>query len=84
MHERLTDDSGNVMVKDILKFESIASDFLKLSQKLSLNTGKLPHKNRSSNSRENTRFSVNVIGVVKRIYERDFSLFGYPVDPPEN
>ena len=84
MHERLTDNSGNVIVKNILKFESIESDFCKLSQKLSLNIDKLPHKNSSKNSREKSVFINSVIGMVKRTYEKNFTLFGYPLDPPEN
>ncbi len=84
MHERLTDRSGNVIVKHILKYESMESEFAKLSQMLCLNIDKLPHINMSSNSHEKPLYLNSVIDMVRQTYEKDFSLFEYPVDPPEN
>lgn len=83
MHERLTDRSGKVIVNTILNFESLESDFQKISKMLSLNIGGLPVKNKSLNSFEKFSFHRRVIDVVQRTYERDFDLFKYPFDPPD-
>lgn len=84
LHDRLVDKQGRLIVKNILKFESLESDFQNFSDSFSFDFGKLPHKNTSSNSHEKTIFPNSVIDMVKRTYERDFSLFDYPINPPEN
>jgi len=84
MHERLTDRSGKVIVNTILKYETIESEFRKISKMLSLNIGKLPVKNQSLNSFEKFPFHGGVIDIVQRTYEKDFNLFKYPFDPPDD
>jgi hypothetical protein len=84
MHDRLVDKQGRLIVKNILKFEALESDFKKFSDMFSFDFGKLPHKNTSSNSHEKTIIPDSLVDMVKRTYERDFSLFDYPIDPPEN
>ncbi len=84
MQERLTGRPANVIVKNILKFESIGSDFSALSRKLSLNIDEVPHRNKSDGPRQYPLLPSSVVSMVKRTYEKDFALFDYPDDPPDS
>ena len=82
MLERLTDQSGKVIVDRILRFESLAADFAALSRDLGLNINTLPRRNASANLRESTPTPSGIVELVQQTYREDFRVFGYSPKPP--
>lgn len=82
LSDRLADRSGRILIKRLLRFESLAADVRQLDDDLSLGIGELPLINSSSNVDETSEFPREVVALVQRAYERDFELFSYDPNPP--
>ncbi len=80
----VVDKSENIVVNDVLHFETLQSDMAKLQARLKLEPVPLGHSNKTK-SRKTSRsiqdyYGDEEVSLVNTLYDRDFSLFGYSRD----
>ena len=78
----LVDETGALMIDRILRFESLDDDFQALALDLKLGDVQLEKHNLTKSRRGGpgykTHYDAETEELVRRIYARDFRLFGYP------
>lgn len=83
MVERLTDSDGTVIVRRILRFESLRQDFDDLCLELLGENRSLPTFN-VSEKEEHCKFEAQTIEAVQQALSKDFLTFGYSLEPPRD
>lgn len=82
----LIDSAGEIAVNRVLRHERIAADFAALVAELDLPEVRLPRRNVTRASAEGPPFQAyydaETEGLVRRLYARDFALFGYDTALP--
>lgn len=79
----LTDGAGNVAVRELLRFETLAEDLGRLLPSLGIETDGLPHARAAPGSNDATGiWTERCRELVRQLYARDFELFGYCQDTP--
>ncbi len=80
----LTDRDGKLAVKRLVRFENLAEELEELSRDLELPDFSLRHVNKTKADRKPMRdyYDDETVGLVRRIYDRDFDLIGYSRDFP--
>lgn len=77
----LLSKDGKIAVNKVIKFENLVKEWELLSQQIGIADIKLPHVNKTIAKRGNTHFSEYYTSeteeIVRKIYQRDFELFGY-------
>lgn len=77
----LTGAGGRLLVRRLLRFETLAEDFAALAAELDLPVRELPAVNRTRTRREDRPFASYYDGetecLLKRLYARDFRVLGY-------
>lgn len=77
------DDTGTVAVDRILRFENLASDFNALMQELDLDAElKQVNKTKAAKKPLDDYYTDETLAKVRKLYARDFDLFGYSRDLP--
>lgn len=75
-HLYLTDESGNILVDFIGRFEQLDNDFKFISEKLKVRID-LPHIRRGKPRNYKDYYTTRAARMVERRYERDIEMFGY-------
>lgn len=75
-HKFICDDSLNVKMDYVGRFENLNEDFDLISQKLNLNHT-LPYINRSRRHAYQGYYSAETKAIVAQVYQTDVELFGY-------
>lgn len=75
-HMFLFNEFGDLMVDDVLKFESLSRDWIGLSERVGLSPH-LKKLNSSSGNSADIVLSSQVMGTIFSVYRRDFELLGY-------
>lgn len=82
----LVDTKDNLLVNRVIRFEALATEFRDLATVLNLDFRELPSVNRTrSRAREQAledHYGTDAEAMVRRIYARDFELFGYDLALP--
>ena len=80
----LTDTSGKLAVKRLIRFEHLADELEALSRDLKLPDSALRHVNKTKAEKKPFAdyYDDRTVEYVRRIYERDFDLLGYSRDLP--
>ncbi len=81
----LTDASGALAVKRLIRFENLGEELEALSRELSLPNFQLRHVNKTKAERRPMEqyYNNETEDLVRMIYQRDFDLLGYSRDLPE-
>jgi hypothetical protein len=72
------DESNNLMVDKILRFETLSADFADVSKKIFGRAIDLPHANKSAADVPAEANDIDLRRALYRRYERDFDLLKYP------
>jgi len=72
------DESGNVIVDAILRFENLNTDFAPMSERIFGRAIDLPHVNKAKVDAPDGSDDPDLRRILYRKYERDFDLFKYP------
>lgn len=75
------DEAGNQLVDHIARFERLADEFARLSERIFGHSMPLPHVNKSGPATDADVFDFETRQLIYKRYERDFDLFKYPVEP---
>ncbi len=82
----LTDTTGHLIVRRLLRFERLAEDYAALAEDLDLPVKELPRINptraRSDRRPIASYYDTRTIDQVRRLHGRDFDLFGYSAQGP--
>lgn len=80
----LTDKSGQIAVKRLVRFENLREELEDLSRDLKLPDFALRHVNKTKAARKpmESYYDSDTIDLVRRIYHRDFGALGYSRDYP--
>lgn len=73
----LTDRSGELIVDEVLRFESLADGFNQLMAKLDIPDAMLPKVNTTVHDTYSAYYDDASKAIVQRIYARDFERWGY-------
>ena len=73
----ITDNSGNILVDFIGRFESLNEDYNKIMEKIGVTNLLLPHINKSTNGEYRYFYNDSDIEKVYNMYKRDIDYFGY-------
>ena len=76
----VADRKGRVLVKRLLKFESLLSDISDLQASLDLPVEPIGHLNKTHRADYQSQYSPQAKALVERLYARDFDLFPYDFD----
>jgi len=76
MTSHLVDDSGNISVDFVGRFERLHEDWNKVGAKIGLNLS-LPHENRSEHEHYRKYYTAETRRIVEQQFARDIELFGY-------
>ena len=74
--EWLRDNSGNICMDKILRFESLSTDFSSVADELGFNKD-LPHLNSTERTSYQNFYNTNSKKLVEKIFKDDIVLFGY-------
>lgn len=74
--EFLVDQCGKIVVKKILKFETLQNDYNKLSDELNI-TAKLPRLNKSDRRDYREYYNSESIEMVAKFFQEDIQMFNY-------
>jgi len=77
----ITDLRGRVIIDEVLRFETIESDFAALAARLGLEV-RLPHVNKSDRGDYRDMYGPAEREIAGRIFARDLELLGYDFDGP--
>jgi hypothetical protein len=80
-HPLLLDDTGQLAIDFIGRYESLADDFMTLTTRLDIETLELDHFNQSYHAPWPQLYSRDTFAIVAALVARDAALFGYPSDP---
>lgn len=72
------DDSGAMIVDQVLRFENLAADFADVSRRIFGRAIDLPTVNKSTGAMPADAEDAGLKRILHRFYERDFDLFKYP------
>lgn len=75
--DRLADEQGIILVKDLLKFENLQTEFQAYSMRLFGTALDLPMLNRTAATVQKATFSGEAREAVRAAYAEDFAAFGY-------
>lgn len=74
----LVDESGQLMVDYVGRFESLQTDFDYVAERLQLKTWALPHSMKSSGrKRYSSYYNRQTRKIVEQVYASDLEMFGY-------
>ena len=73
----LTDESGNLLVDFIGRFEHFAEDLTAVSNKLGLNMDDIPHRNSSRHTHYSAFYTAETEEIVRKSFAKDIEYFGY-------
>jgi hypothetical protein len=79
----LLGEDGRVLVDRVLHVERLASEFPALCADLGIPALVLPNRNRSTRRAMQGYYSPETLALVRRIYARDFEIFGYRDQLPD-
>lgn len=82
MSDYITDKSGNLIIKSVLKFERLEKDFASWSSDVIGEAIILPVIGGTRGSVEDEPFAQRSVSRVQHAYAKDFELFGYELTPP--
>lgn len=74
--ERFVDETGEVLVDFIGRFETLEEDFNKVCNRLSIER-RLPHKNPSKHASYRDYYNERTCRLVKDAFAQDIALLGY-------
>ena len=74
--EWIKDENGVIIVNNILRFESLSSDFENISKKLGITT-KLPHLNATRKEHYSKYYDKETVDIVRKWFKEDIELFHY-------
>jgi hypothetical protein len=74
----VTDNDGNIIVDEVIRFEELPSAFPRVAERIFGETIALPHVNKSKSPDVTEDFDADLRRIVQMRYERDFDLFKYP------
>lgn len=77
--EWLKDNNGKIAMDAIIRFESLAVDYVKVAEQLGLNTN-LPHLNSTERSAYRKFYNAESKQLVEDWFKEDIELFGYQFD----
>tara|TARA_R110002020_G_scaffold278506_2_gene493908 strand:- start:2968 stop:3468 length:501 start_codon:yes stop_codon:yes gene_type:complete len=80
LYGRLTDHYHKLVVSRVLRFETLAEDFARLTTDLFGEAVELPLENVSENRNQDS-YSDAAIDLMRKTFAVDFRLFGYPDSP---
>jgi len=73
----LCDETGKILVDDLIRFENIENDFAKINSKLTTPVS-LPHRNSSNRSRDvDSLYDKEMREIVYKKFKIDFDTFNY-------
>lgn len=73
----LCDTTGKLLVTQIYRFESFATECQRLLADIGVPTSKIPHRNASKHAHYSTYYTRRLRKMVARYYARDIAIFGY-------
>lgn len=73
----ISDAQGGLAIDEILRFESLDTDFARLAANRGLPSSTLPHSNRSAHQHYSRYYNKEMIDYVAEIYADDIRQFGY-------
>jgi hypothetical protein len=73
----LTDESGQILVDQILKLENIHDDFDLLCKKLDIHDVSLPHLNKTNRNKYQQYYNPTTRKLMEEAYAQDLELFEY-------
>jgi len=73
----LTDESGRLLVKRVLRFETLGQDMAELAKTLGLPELRIEHLNRTRRRAITDYYTPTTEEMVRSYYGADFALFGY-------
>jgi hypothetical protein len=80
-YDFLTDNSGELGVNHILRFERLEEDWNNMFKELKIKTPKLPHLNKTNKTHYSEYFKIPTGDLIKDFiyshYKKDFDTFGY-------
>jgi chondroitin 4-sulfotransferase 11 len=76
-YKYVVNNDDNVIVKNILRFENINSDFSEFISKYNLKNNNLPIVNTSKHDHFNNYYDEETKNIVYNFYIKDFKLFNY-------
>jgi len=79
-HEYITDESGQIVVDYICKFENLQYHFEQVSQRIGLPISSLSQINAFSHPPYQQVYDRELKDMVQTFYQKDFTLFDYSVD----
>lgn len=84
LSDYIADADGNIIVKTVLRFENLQTEFDTLLDHLGIERQKLSHKRKRHKPRPSLKpyFDTTTTELVRRIYAEDFTNFGYDRDVP--
>jgi len=74
--EWLTDESGEIIVDFVGRYETINKDFRLIKKKINVKC-QLPHVNKSKHDHYKTYYDKNTRDLVARAYDKDIEMFNY-------
>ena len=72
----ITDENGNILVDEIIRFENLESEFNDVLEKLGKNVI-LPHVKKSNRGNYREYYDAGTIEIVRNWFQRDIERFGY-------
>lgn len=76
----LVDENSDLIVSNLLRFESLSDDFQDFTTKLGLSSIALPHVNKTNRSSYSSYFTSETKDIVENFYLKDINAFGYAFD----
>lgn len=76
-YKYICDESGNVSVDFLGKYENLEEDLGRLFDKLDLSLNRMPHLNQSKHKPYKDYYNESTREIVRRAYRKDIELFNY-------
>lgn len=77
-HEFLCDAGGTILVDEVIRYEELGPSIERLRARLRLDSGPLPHRNKSQHKPYRQHYTADTWRRVAEVYARDIATFGYP------
>lgn len=76
-HDWLYDETGNLLVNHVMRFENLQEDFRRVAQRLGKGHVALPHNNKSQREDYRAYYTAETKPLVADFYGKDIETFGY-------
>jgi hypothetical protein len=79
----VTDESGNLIVDFIGRFENLTEDFARVCRRIGI-SAQLPHRNKSGRGDYRGQYSDRTAQMIADAFRDDIEFFGYDFDGPRS